>query len=182
MEKLKVLLIAIVTLIIGALFMSEAEAKLQLTSKAIQNGKKIDIEQVYNGYGCAGKNISPDLQWSNPPKGTKSFALIVHDPDAPVEGGWYHWLVFNIPSIKKSLLKGEILPYPMFQTATSFDVPGYGGPCPPVGHNRHRYIFTLYALDVPRLPLHEDFKPQYAEKIMLPHVIGQASITGYYQR
>src|SRR5437660_10741861 len=83
-----------------------AQAQFKLTSPDIKPGGAIANEQVFNGFGCSGKNVSPALSWSGAPKGTKSFALLVHDPDAPTGGaGWWHWLVVNIPASTTELKK-----------------------------------------------------------------------------
>ncbi len=141
----------------------------------------MENEQILNGFGCIGENISPDLQWSGAPDGTKSYALIMHDPDAPVDGGWYHWVVVNIPAGKTRLEKGEKIPAEMLGQ-TTFDEPGYGGACPPIGHGRHRYIFTIYALDVEKIDTDADLAPAQLEKIIAPHTLAKASITAYYER
>ena len=129
-----------------------------LTSTDIEANGTIQMEQVFGGFGCTGGNISPALAWSGAPAETKSFALLVHDPDAPTGGaGWWHWLVVNLPAGTTALAKnagkadGANLPDGAVQVSTDFGSPGWGGPCPPVGDKPHRYNFTLYALAVDRL-------------------------------
>lgn len=101
-------------------------------------------------YTCDGNDFSPALYWQNPPVGTKSFALIMDDPDAPM-GTWVHWVVYNIPAAVSQLGEGferqTTLPDGTKQGITDFGRMGYGGPCPPPG-KPHRYYFKLYALDV----------------------------------
>ncbi|MEW8563185.1 MAG: YbhB/YbcL family Raf kinase inhibitor-like protein [Candidatus Thiodiazotropha sp.] len=132
-----------------------------LTSPQLQAGGHIVNEQVFNSFGCQGDNISPSLHWTNPPAGTKSFAVTVYDPDAPTGSGWWHWVVFNIPSDVRSLPKGAggsrsgAMPADSVQSRTDFGKPGYGGPCPPAGDKAHRYQFTVYALKTDKLPLDE---------------------------
>ncbi len=116
-----------------------------------------------NGFGCTGGNLSPALVWSHVPAGTQSFALQVHDPDAPTGSGFWHWTVYNIPAHVTALARGAGgsavgLPAPAFGGHNDFHDTGvggangnYGGPCPPVGDAPHRYVFTLYALSVPDL-------------------------------
>ena len=118
---------------------------------------------VLNGFGCKGDNVSPALQWSNVPPGTKSLALQVYDPDAPTGSGFWHWAVYNIPASVSGLAQGAgngatALPPGAFGGNTDFMDTGatggngnYGGPCPPTGDKPHRYIFTLFALAVPQL-------------------------------
>ena len=109
----------------------------KLSSADIKATAPIAEEQVFAGFGCSGKNISPALKWSGAPAGTKSFALLVHDPDAPTGGaGWWHWVVTNIPADATELPKGagkadgSALPKGAAQIATDFGGPGWGGPCP----------------------------------------------------
>ncbi len=131
----------------------------KLTSSQIAPGSKIGAEQVFNGFGCTGGNISPELKWSGAPKGTKSYALTVFDSDAPTGSGWWHWVIFNIPADTNGLAKGagalksKLLPEGAVQSRTDFGKPGYGGPCPSKGDKPHRYSFTLHALKTDKLPL-----------------------------
>src|ERR1700751_2221392 len=132
----------------------------KLSSPDIKPNAPIADEQVFAGFGCSGKNISPDLKWSGAPNGTKSFALLVHDPDAPTGGaGWWHWVVTNIPADAKELPKGagkgdgSALPKGAAQVNIDFGAPGWGGPGPPVGEKPHHYHFTLHALKVEKLDL-----------------------------
>jgi hypothetical protein len=115
---------------------------------------------ILNGFGCTGGNVSPALQWSNVPAGTRSLALLVHDPDAPTGAGFWHWAVYNIPPTASGLPQGagnaqSALPAPGFGGTNDFMDTGatgangnYGGPCPPAGDAPHHYVFTLYALSV----------------------------------
>jgi Raf kinase inhibitor-like YbhB/YbcL family protein len=121
---------------------------LTLTSPAFVQGEAIPAK-----YTCQGDDFSPALQWSAPPPGTKSLALIVEDPDAPT-GTWVHWIVYNIPPETGELAEGASkanavefhLPQNTLQGLSSFKRSDYGGPCPPSG--AHHYFFRLYALDV----------------------------------
>ena len=123
-----------------------------LSSPQIIPGEMMALAQVFNGMGCRGKNESPALNWTDPPAGTRSLALTVYDPDAPTGSGWWHWIVINLPpSLRKLPLKAgdpqvPNLPPGAMQIRTDAGHPGYGGPCPPVGHGPHRYWFRLYAL------------------------------------
>ena len=130
-------------------------------SPQIKDGGHIANEQVFNSFGCQGDNISPAIQWSGAPAGTKSFAVTVYDRDAPTGSGWWHWVVFNIPANVNSLAKNagdptsNFAPAGSVQSRTDFGKPGYGGPCPPLGDKPHRYQITVYALKVDKLPLDE---------------------------
>ena len=121
--------------------------QFKLSSPDIKPGGTIADEQVFNGFGCSGKNVSPALKWSGAPKGAKSFALLVHDPDAPTGGaGWWHWVVVNIPATATELKKdagkadGSNLPAGAAQINTDFGGPGWGGPCPPAALAAHAII------------------------------------------
>ena len=134
-------------------------APFTLSSPDLSAGT-FDNKYILNGFGCAGTNVSPALEWRNLPKGTKSLSLMVHDPDAPTGSGFWHWAVYNIPPTATGLAQGAgnapaTLPAPAFGGTSDFLDTGatgvngnYGGPCPPTGDKPHHYIFTLYALSV----------------------------------
>jgi Raf kinase inhibitor-like YbhB/YbcL family protein len=133
-----------------------AEA-LQLQVAGLKANEVIPQKFVYNHSGCSGDNISPEITWSGVPASAKSLALVVWDQDAPVSGGFYHWVILNVPIGTKSLAEGagnatsHKAPAGSVQLFNDWGEPGYGGPCPP-GHSRHRYHFILYALGVSQLP------------------------------
>jgi Raf kinase inhibitor-like YbhB/YbcL family protein len=126
-----------------------------LASNDISSGGTIPSEQVFNGLGCTGANVSPELHWWNPPSGTQSFVVTMYDQDAPTGGGFWHWTVFDLPSSARSLAKGQtgtgVSGGAGTQGYTDFAASGYGGPCPPTGDTPHRYTFTIYALKVASL-------------------------------
>jgi Raf kinase inhibitor-like YbhB/YbcL family protein len=144
-----------------------------------------------NVLGCKGENLSPALRWENPPPGTRSFALMVHDPDAVTGGaGIWHWVIINIPASANSIeqgagtVDGTRLPAGTKQITTDFGVPGWGGPCPPVGHAPHHYNFTLYALKVEKLelPPTPTNTASQAGFFINRNSIGQARLTATYGR
>ncbi len=147
----------------------------------LKNNETLPYAQVYSGYGCKGGNVSPELNWVNPPQNTKSFAIICHDPDAPRPNGWYHWLVVNIPSNVTRIEKAGKIPLAM-ETITDFETSGYGGACPPIGHGIHHYNFTVYALDVEKLNVKDSDKPKIVEAEILKHAIAKSTITGLFER
>lgn len=160
----------------------------KLISPDLRPNGPIAMEQVFNGFGCPGQNISPALKWSGAPPETKSFALLVHDPDAPTGGaGWWHWLVVNIPASVSELHKdagradGSNLPVGATQIATDFGSPGWGGPCPPVGDKPHRYHFCLYALKVERLDV-SGGTASLAGYMVNGNAISKAKLTGKFAR
>jgi len=137
-------------------------------------------------YTCEGKDISPPLAWSGAPAGTKSFVLIVDDPDAPDPAApkmtWVHWVLYDIPATASRLpeaVKSAALPAGTREGINDFKRTRYGGPCPPVG--RHRYFHKLYALDVLLPDLNRPDKVA-VEKAMQGHVLAEATLIGTYQR
>ena len=173
---------------LALLFSATVVAAEEFTLKSDQIGGQLTIEQVYNSFGCTGKNISPSLKWSGAPKSAKSFALTVYDPDAPTGSGWWHWVVFNIP-VDVTELKTDagnpqkgIAPKGSVQSMTDYGKPGFGGACPPPGDKPHRYIFTLYALDVPKLDLDEKAGPPLVGFMLNQHAIAKAALISYYGR
>ena len=133
----------------------------KLSSPDIAPGSTIAMTHVMNGFGCTGGGVSPALNWSGAPAGTKGFALTVYDPDAPTGSGFWHWVVANIPASATGLPAGvspdgKGLPAGAIQTRTDGGGTGYLGPCPPVGDKAHRYIFTLYALKTDKLDVNAD--------------------------
>jgi hypothetical protein len=145
-------------------------------------------EFVFAGFGCSGENKSPAITWKDAPEGTKSFAVMVHDPDAPTGGaGWWHWVVYNIPATTTSLAKGAgseggTLPAGAMQVATDFGAPGWGGPCPPAGDKPHHYNFTVYALGVEKLEIPDGARAFLAGFMINGNAIGKASFQGTYGR
>jgi Raf kinase inhibitor-like YbhB/YbcL family protein len=164
-------------------------AEFSLRSPDIPTGGMIPLRQVYDGFGCTGGNISPALRWSDPPAGTRSFALLVHDPDAPTGGsGWWHWVLLDLPAGLRSLPAGagrgdgSALPAGARQIRTDYGTPGWGGPCPPVGDRPHRYKFSLHALKVERLEVPEGATAALAGYLVNANSLGVASFTGTYGR
>jgi len=159
------------------LFGGEAMA-LRIESPAFQAKEKIPQKHT-----CDGMDLSPPLLWSGAPAGTKSFALISDDPDAPM-GTWVHWVIYDIPpesqGLPESVPKTGRLADGARQGVTDFRQVGYGGPCPPPG-KPHRYFFKLYALDTVL-----DLPPKATKADLLVamngHVLAQAELVGLYQR
>jgi Raf kinase inhibitor-like YbhB/YbcL family protein len=164
-----------------------AAGKFTLASTDLSAGGTIANAQVFNGFGCTGGNVSPALSWSNPPAGTKSFALLMHDPDAPTGSGWWHWVVYNIPATLSSLPAGagdplkSLLPAAAVQGRTDFGTPGYGGPCPPPGKPHHYYL-RLYALKVAKLELPPDATAAFIGFLVRKNSQATAELMGLYGR
>jgi hypothetical protein len=142
--------------------------------------------QEFNGFGCNGENKSPELHWTNAPKGTKSFALTVYDPDAPTGSGWWHWLVINIPSkittIKTNASALKALPKGALETLTDYGKSGFGGACPPKGDKPHAYLFTLYALDTDKLEVKETSDSALVGYMINSHTLEKTTLISYYGR
>lgn len=151
---------------------------LDLRSPAFPGGGDVPVP-----YTCDGKDVSPPLRWSDPPAGTKAFALIVDDPDAPA-GTWVHWVLYAIPAPARALPEGvpreETVPGVGAQGVNDFRKVGYGGPCPPPGP-AHRYVFRLYALDTALAPAPRMTKADLLKTIE-GHVLGHADVMGRYTR
>jgi len=157
-----------------------------LTSKDV--GGQATSKQVFKGFGCSGENVSPVLSWENPPTGTKSFAVTIHDPDAPTGSGWWHWVVFDIPASVMELPTGagdpanKNIPKGAIQSMTDFGKPGYGGPCPPKGDGPHAYVVTVYALKTAKLGLDQSAAPALVGFYLHANTLAKASIVFYYER
>ena len=151
---------------------------MQLNTPAFEHEAAIPEQ-----FSCDGRSISPELSWSGAPEKTKSFALIMHDPDAPMPGGYTHWLVYNIPAnvtgVPEAAPNQDQLPGGGIQGKNSSGKYGYTGPCPPSGS--HRYYFRLYALDAILKPDVGSNK-ESLERAMRGHILAEAEIMGKYQR
>lgn len=146
----------------------------------LQSSVFSDQETIPEKYTGDGENISPPLSWSNVPEGTKEFALIVDDPDAPRPNPWVHWVVYNIPGSEVSIPEGG-LPSGAKEGQNTFGNTNYGGPAPPKGHGKHRYFFKLYALDTSL-----DLAPGASKDVLLQamegHILADAQLVGLYER
>ncbi len=144
--------------------------------------------QEFNGFGCSGNNLSPQLFWKNAPIGTKSFAVTMYDPDAPTGSGFWHWLMFDIPANVNELpanagnIKSNQAPKEAIQSVTDYGIKGFGGPCPPEGHGFHQYIITVYALKVDKMGLNENTNPAIVGFNLWANTLAKASIIAYYKR
>ena len=192
--RLRRVSIAIAALTVGAVSIASAQGqpmprgngRFRVTSPDLESRGRIALGHVYNGMGCNGQNISPTLQWSNPPAGTRSFAVTAYDPDAPTGSGWWHWVMYNIPASATGLpagagngrnaLRGSV------QGPTDFGTRGYGGPCPPAGDKPHHYHFTVFALKVDRLDIPSNATAAFIGFNLNANKLGTARLTGLYGR
>ena len=178
MNRMKKFAACLLSTLLGCwtLAYSAEKSRLEIKSEAFQNGADIPRKHT-----CDGGDVSPALSWTDPPAGTRAFALIVDDPDAP-GGTWVHWVLYDLPANAKSVPEGiaaDKLPAGAKQGVNDFRKTSYGGPCPPGG--THRYYFKLYALDAPT-----DLKPGATKQQLLAamkgHVLGEAEMVGKYGR
>lgn len=150
---------------------------MQLQSDAFRNGGAIPKR-----FTCDGENISPALSWTGAPPEAQSFAIICRDPDAP-GGTWYHWAIFDLPRDFRALAEAYASArVGSLQARNDFGASGYGGPCPPQGHGDHHYVFTLYALNTPKLDIATNANCRSVERAAKSHAIAVAELTGLYRR
>jgi Raf kinase inhibitor-like YbhB/YbcL family protein len=170
--------------ILGSLFLVLIIGLKSFTQKQndLQGGNDMELyckdfkhnESIPQKFTCQGKDVNPQLTWENVPEGTKSFALSVKDPDAPI-GTFIHWLVYDIPKDKRAIEENSI---PGQQVENHFNQKDYGGPCPPSGE--HRYYFRLYALDIETLGKIKN-KEEFDKKVQ-EHTIEKAELMGKYEK
>jgi Raf kinase inhibitor-like YbhB/YbcL family protein len=164
-------------LLLAAGMSGKPMAALQLTSSVFSNGGAIPAK-----FTCDGPDVSPALSWNDPPPGTKAFALIMDDPDAPA-GTWVHWVLYDLPSnvreLHEDVPKSKDLESGARQGSNDFRRIGYGGPCPPRG-STHRYSFRLYALDQPT-QLSAGAAKGDLERAMKGHILAQSELLGRFK-
>ena len=165
----------------GPVTPQETSMTLSLISPAFPPNGPIPKE-----YTCEGQDQSPPLKWSGAPAGTKSFALIEDDPDAPdpkaPKTTWVHWVLYDMPASAAELPKAagsKSLPSGTREGTNDWKRTGYGGPCPPIG--RHRYFHKLYALDTTLGDLNRPTKAAL-EKAMQGHILGKTELVGTYEK
>ena len=159
-----------------------------ISSSELKANSQIENKYVFDGFGCKGDNISPQISWKNAPKETKSFALTVYDPDAPTGSGWWHWVVLNIPANYNELISDfgkknkANLTNNITQVRNDFGQFSFGGPCPPQGDKAHRYIFTIYALKTNKIALDKNSSPALAGFMINHNMLAKTSFTAFYGR
>ncbi|MFM9434375.1 Raf kinase inhibitor-like YbhB/YbcL family protein [Janthinobacterium sp. CG_23.3] len=145
-------------------------------------------EQVFKGFGCSGKNLSPALQWQGVPAAARSLAVTVYDPDAPTGSGWWHWQVVNLAPTLAGLAagagdaNGAALPAGALQGRNDYGTSAFGGACPPAGDKPHRYIFTVHALKVAKLDVPAGASAALIGYMINANALGTASLTAHYGR
>jgi Raf kinase inhibitor-like YbhB/YbcL family protein len=154
-----------------------------VTSEDVLDGEKLATKYVYSGAG--GDNVSPHLAWTGAPEGTKSYVVTCFDPDAPVPGGFWHWIAVDIPASVTELSTGagasdETLPDGAFHVRSDFSTREYSGAAPPQGDQDHRYFFVVHAVDVDKLAVDEDASAAVVSFNLAFHTLARAIITPTY--
>ncbi|MEM6581364.1 MAG: YbhB/YbcL family Raf kinase inhibitor-like protein [Pseudomonadota bacterium] len=158
-----------------------------VTSSDISHGEFMDKAHEFQGFGCSGENLSPELSWEGAPEGTEAFAVMAYDPDAPTGSGWWHWQIVNIPKTVTSLPSGagdpekNLAPQGSIQVSNDFGFAGFGGACPPEGHGEHRYQFTVYALSQ-ELELPDNPSGALTGYMVNAYSLGSTTIEALYER
>jgi Raf kinase inhibitor-like YbhB/YbcL family protein len=151
-----------------------------LRSDDVTDGEMMGQDQLYNGFGVSGKNISPSLAWSGFPAEAASFAVTCFDPDAPTGSGFWHWVLVDIPATVTSLPAGAGLPAGAVALRNDFGTADFGGAAPPAGDEPHRYVFAVHAVDVPSLGLDPAAAPAIAGFNLRFHTIARALLIPVY--
>lgn len=176
------------TIALSLTTVSASQAEMTLSSTDIFAGQKMEKNHEFSGFGCTGKNLSPQLSWKDAPSNTKSFAITAYDPDAPTGSGWWHWVVTNVPSTTTSLQTGagaessKSMPVGSQTFRTDYGSKSFGGACPPKGDKAHRYQFKVYALNVENLELPPESSAALVGYYLNSHAIEVATLEALYQR
>jgi Raf kinase inhibitor-like YbhB/YbcL family protein len=160
----------------------------EVTSSDVADGESMPVAQASGIMGAGGEDASPQLAWRGFPEGTRSFAVTVHDPDAPTQSGFWHWAVANLPASTTSLdtragaADGAGLPEGAVQLRNDAGAVGYVGAAPPPGHGPHRYFVMVHALDVDHLDLTEDATPTFLSFSMFGHTLARGQLVPTFEK
>lgn len=166
--------------------MSSFAQTFTLSSKDV--GGQFTSKYIAANFGCSGSNLSPELSWTNPPEGTKSFAVTLYDEDAPTGSGFWHWVIVDIPATTTGLKRGagnsqsNVAPLGSLQSINDTGMPGYQGPCPGEGEAPHHYIFTVYALKTEKLGTTANSTAALTGYLLGKQMLAKASIIVYCKR
>jgi Raf kinase inhibitor-like YbhB/YbcL family protein len=186
---LLVIVLLVAVGIISAQVKSPPDSHFVLSSPDARLAVRVPEEYTANVFGCTGANVSPALQWSGAPAGTKSFVITLFDPDVPDTGsGWWHWVVYDVPANVNSLPKGagaehsSMLPAGTQQGRTDLGHDAYHGPCPDKGQPPHHYKFTIYALSVEKLDVPSEASGAMVTSTAKESALGKAVFIAHYGR
>jgi hypothetical protein len=181
----QILAIALLTGLALPLLAARFHGRQKAMDFRITSAAFTDQQAIPQAHSCDGDRTSPALRWQGIPSGTRSLALIVHDPDAPA-GDFVHWLLYDVPPSITELPSGTYneakFPLGGLQGQNSFGDLGYGAPCPPQGSPPHHYIFTLYALKAPQLGLPSGASREQLQAAMRGRILAQTELVGTFQR
>jgi Raf kinase inhibitor-like YbhB/YbcL family protein len=168
---------------------SSAASNFVLSGTDNELVKSVPLVYTANAFGCTGGNTSPELHWSGAPAGTLSFVVTLFDPDErSTPSGWWHWIVYDLPPVTESLpkgagvLKSTLLPAGALQGRSDLGENAYHGPCPARGDPPHRYTFTIYALNVAKLPVPVDSSGGMVTSSAQEHLLAKAVFVAHYGR
>ena len=166
-----------------------SKAKFVLSSSDPKLVAGVPLIYTAKAFGCSGGNLSPELHWSGAPAGTQSFVVTLFDPDErSTPSGWWHWVLYDLPKNIESLPQGagaehsSALPPGALEGRTDLGEDAYHGPCPAKGDPPHRYVFTVYALNVAKLPVPPDSSGGMVTSIVQEHLLGKAVLVAHYGR
>jgi Raf kinase inhibitor-like YbhB/YbcL family protein len=169
--------------------MAAPKSTFVLSSSDPQLAISVPLIYTAKAFGCSGGNLSPELHWSGAPAGTQSFVVTLFDRDErSTPSGWWHWVLYNLPKNISSLPQGagaehsSALPAEALQGRTDLGEDAYHGPCPAKGDPPHRYVFTVYALNVAKLPVPADSSGAMVTSIVQEHLLGKAVFVAHYGR
>ncbi|MDQ7989729.1 MAG: YbhB/YbcL family Raf kinase inhibitor-like protein [Candidatus Dactylopiibacterium sp.] len=168
----------LIALALAGAGLSAQAAGFSLASSDIQAGATVGADMYWNSFGCSGKNVMPALSWKDAPAGTRSFAVTFYDKDAPTGSGFWHWVLYDIPAGTTRLAGGAhggALPAGAVEGNTDLGKPGFMGPCPPVGR-QHRYVYTVHALKVDKLPVDAGASPALVGFFLWQNRLAEATL------
>jgi Raf kinase inhibitor-like YbhB/YbcL family protein len=187
--RLRHLLLGLAVPLSAGIGTSASASDFVLTSSDSQLVISVPEKYTAKAFGCSGGNVSPALQWHGAPSGTKSFVLTLFDPDErSTPSGWWHWVVYDLPAGADRLSEGagainsKSLPAGTMQGRTDLGEDAYHGPCPAEGDPPHRYVFTIYALNVAKLPVPADSSGGMVTSVVQDHLLGKAVFIAHYGR
>ena len=164
-------------------------SSFRVISTDMREGEKLSLPQVSGVFGAGGEDISPQLSWSGFPQSTKSFVITIYDIDAPTASGVCHWAVVDIPAHVTELVRGvgdredsSELPAGAFALRNDGGTTRFIGAAPPIGAGKHRYVTTVYAVDISSLGISKDASLELLDTTLLSHTLGWAAIVSWYER